>query len=135
MTTAEPVYRAWISTGAYSMGLRSLCTECAAKLHYQEWRPPLTCDHCGCPVILNGRRPQPTVVACGKACQIGVYNKRARARRKVTNAQVTCAAASCGKPFTPKRTDALYCSSACRQSAYRDRTEARAAAWDEDEDE
>jgi hypothetical protein len=38
--------------------------------------------------------------------------------RREKRVDLTCA---CGKTFTPARTDARYCSNACRQRAYRGR--------------
>jgi transposase len=48
-----------------------------------------------------------------------------REKRRQARADRICA--SCGEPFTPSRSDGCYCSSRCRQSAYRQRrTEATA---------
>jgi len=43
----------------------------------------------------------------------------------LTPARVTPRCACCKRKFTPKRTDARYCSAACRQRAYRRRQRAR----------
>ncbi len=46
-------------------------------------------------------------------------NARQRDLRRQARANRPCK--SCGRPFTGSRSDALYCSSACRQKAYRQR--------------
>jgi hypothetical protein len=50
---------------------------------------------------------------------------QARARHAGRPQPVSCVA--CGKPFQPKRSDALTCSHACRQQAYRERQHRQAA--------
>ncbi len=50
---------------------------------------------------------------CGK---IGNYKNQLQHRLECRKDKVC---ESCGKTFTPKRSDAKYCSNACRQRAYR----------------
>lgn len=45
------------------------------------------------------------------------YRKELKQRRLEQRQDRVCK--SCGKTFTPKRSDAVYCSSACRQRAFR----------------
>ena len=45
------------------------------------------------------------------------YQKELKQRRLEKRKDTICK--GCGKPFTPKRADAVYCSNACRQKAYR----------------
>jgi len=45
------------------------------------------------------------------------YQKELKWRRKYARKDRICQ--TCGKPFTPKRSDAKYCCNACRQKAYR----------------
>jgi hypothetical protein len=45
---------------------------------------------------------------------------RDRARIAQTRPKRRCAI--CGELFTPKRSHAIYCSAACKQQAYRDRS-------------
>jgi hypothetical protein len=77
------------------------------------WRDTiLPCPWCGHPMRYPHRRgARPKV--CSRACA----QKLHRARRKVTEA--TCA--TCGEVFSPTRRAAVYCSSPCRQRAYRRR--------------
>jgi hypothetical protein len=61
------------------------------------------------------RRRVPWFVVCGADCRRAVYAARTRRR----NPDYRCQ--SCGALFSPKRTDALFCSPACRQRDYRGR--------------
>ncbi|NBJ88635.1 hypothetical protein [Acutalibacter sp. 1XD8-36] len=62
-----------------------------------------------------------TQIASMKYCNYGLcgnrgYQKDLKQRRLEKRQNQVCK--SCGKVFTPKRSDALYCCSACRQRAY-----------------
>ena len=50
----------------------------------------------------------------GQAAAMGRYRARKRGDQPTTRER-------CGATFTPPRSDARYCSSACRQAAYRER--------------
>jgi hypothetical protein len=63
----------------------------------------------------------PAIVACGEKCRMAIY--AAKGRRK----PIERLCQTCGQPFVPKRADALTCSPACRQRAYRQRQHAEAA--------
>ena len=52
-------------------------------------------------------------------CAAGRHNERQREWRRQGRAGRDCE--SCGDTFTPPRSDARYCSPACRQKAYRER--------------
>ena len=52
-------------------------------------------------------------------CGMKAHRLRQRVRRWQNRRDTICLA--CGKMFTPQRSDAKYCSSACRQKAYRSR--------------
>ena len=52
-------------------------------------------------------------------CGMKAHRLRQRARRWQNRRDTICL--ECGKLFTPQRSDAKYCSSACRQKAYRSR--------------
>jgi hypothetical protein len=63
---------------------------------------------------------------CRSWCEWSYYNKRrSEIRELIRTAGRTCA--ECQAPFEPPRSDARYCSSACRQRAYR-RRQSEAAA-------
>jgi hypothetical protein len=59
---------------------------------------------------------------CCTACATDAINERYRERRRRARADRTCG--TCGQTFTPTRSDGRYCSSACRQRAYRGRQRA-----------
>jgi predicted nucleic acid-binding Zn ribbon protein len=68
---------------------------------------------CGAGIHRNGGR------VCCDDCRRCMLNARARARRRVRHEPMNCAV--CGRPFTPKRSDAVTCSNTCRQSLHRQR--------------
>ena len=117
LTAREPVYR-WLVHHA----VIHVCGDCASKrqewdpaakyydsgrdvwgnLHQpRTWREPRTCENCCRPVIHDG--PAPTIIACSRQCRQAIYNKN---RRRASWA--ICA--ECGGMFSPKRSDAEYCS-------------------------
>jgi hypothetical protein len=74
------------------------------------------CHHCNRPVFIK-RRKGSRYVVCGNRCRESVYNANARRWHRRPVQKRACS--TCGEQFTPKRTDALYCSAACKQKAYR----------------
>jgi predicted nucleic acid-binding Zn ribbon protein len=67
---------------------------------------------------------------CSDQCRIAIYNANARGklnergqRRPVPKRPCVI----CGELFTPKRSDAIYCSDACKQRGYRRKQTQRAA--------
>lgn len=76
-------------------------------LDYQHW-----CDRCGRPFLGALARRY-----CSDACgELTRASRRDRSRDRDARACETC-----GDTFTPPRSDGRYCSSACRQKAYRRR--------------
>jgi hypothetical protein len=71
------------------------------------------------PASSAATRTMPTNVVCGDRCRQAVYNRNHRERHQRQPEQRSCA--TCGEPFIPKRSDAVHCSSPCRQKAYRAR--------------
>jgi hypothetical protein len=74
---------------------------------YQHW-----CDRCGRP-FLGALARRYCSAECGELTR--------NARRDRTTDRVARPCGSCGDPFTPPRRDAVHCSPACRQRAYRRR--------------
>lgn len=72
-----------------------------------------TCEQCGIHVVLARPRKR---IFCSEQCSREWYNAH---RPKARHAERVCE--ECGTIFKPKRTDAQYCSSPCRQAAYRKR--------------
>jgi hypothetical protein len=95
-----PIWRVSVaySVNDYVPSTQSWCEACAGGewLHWQRWRPPSECHHCGRTVILTGRRPVPLHIVCGDACRNAIYTAQARARRARFGGKGTCQ--SGGKP-------------------------------------
>jgi hypothetical protein len=72
-----------------------------------------SCKGCGRQVHAHSHR---VATYCTEPCRRAVANQR----RRVESAARTC---PCGRSFTVSRSDAVYCSGACRQRAYRQRAD------------
>jgi hypothetical protein len=75
------------------------------------------CESCGRTLFFPQGYRQNLHVACSQRCRQAIHNAIAKAKRPDRNK--TCIV--CAKPFLAPRADALTCSSACRQKAYRQR--------------
>ena len=109
----------------YTRELRSgdpVCIECARAnpwvLRLGDGSDPAdyahVCDHCG-RAFWGGQHRRYCSAECGE---------RERSRRRERSAVRIVGSRSCEtcrKTFTPPRSDGRYCSSACRQKAYRTR--------------
>ena len=83
--------------------------------------PAEPCEACGRSVVSNlryGRR----FVYCSARCARRLYNRN-RSEKRAASRRSTCGA--CGEQMSPSRSDAYYCTNACRQQAYRKRKTAR----------
>jgi predicted nucleic acid-binding Zn ribbon protein len=86
------------------------------------WRAPRPCQHCGRPVYIDTRRDHIRYFVCSDQCRIAIYNANSRHKlkqRREHRSPPKQPCVICGEPFTPKRTDAIYCSAACKQRGYR----------------
>jgi hypothetical protein len=120
-------------------GIASVCTECRAAppegsewlfdLASRDWRSPRPCQHCGRPVHVDRHRNHLRYFVCSDQCRVAIYNANARQKLKERGKRPVpkqpCVI--CGEPFTPKRSDAIYCSGACKQRGYRRKQTQRAA--------
>jgi hypothetical protein len=141
-----PVYRFWgVPSGfwpfARNKSVISACTRCGANppqkrsnegsvytfQRFEHAYPPQPCQHCGRPVYADRQRRLRYFV-CGDQCRIAIYNANAREKLKQRGQRPVpkqpCII--CGEPFTPKRSDAIYCSAACKQRGYRSKQTQRA---------
>ena len=75
----------------------------------------IICEGCGC--VFYTRIWSKKYCYYKKCGNIG-YRKQLRQRR-LAEPPRTQVCKMCGSVFTPKRSDAVYCSNACRQRAYR----------------
>lgn len=112
----------WV--GAQRPRLTCLCADCAKPrrhtlgLFYPGdtlWLTRLSCESCG--RLYWSREAVGTT--CCRAHALAVRQQRRRVARRWKRAGHSCA--DCEATFTPPRSDAAYCSSACRQRAYRRR--------------
>lgn len=128
LAEGEPAYRVsvgynypWLDR-SWPRAVGSVCAECAAK-HFNWgrafWREAKPCCMCQRPVISSSRRRETKFIVCSEQCQQAAYGAEARRKRQLGKRTTACS--TCGEQFLPKRADAAYCSSACRQHAYRSR--------------
>ena len=75
----------------------------------------IICEGCGC--VFYTRIHSKKYCYYKKCGNIG-YRRQLRIRRLTEPPRVQLCKV-CGKAFAPKRSDAVYCSNACRQRAYR----------------
>src|SRR5262249_44229130 len=116
----EPVWRSPVFTGRGIFGgwcstTAPQCESCKPKGRVF-WNPQ-SCQQCGRPVHngLNRRRYLRTF--CSSFCRQQFAVREARERRR----RATQVCPTCGEVFEPPRADAKFCSSRCRQRAYRRR--------------
>ena len=122
LAPGEPVWRPRISLGRSLLSgawghwqIVPVCAECTPI----QGEPARPCQGCGRPVHDEWRLPPREHVSCCDACEPKAKAASARAKRAKKREGTVCV--SCGKSFTPSRNDAEYCSSVCRQRAYRRR--------------
>jgi hypothetical protein len=129
VSDGAPIWRVSIGYGLmyYPPAVQSWCAACAATLAGRRWHPEQPCEQCGRPVFFTASRRIPLHAVCGDACRSAVKLAQARTRRARTSRQRQATCMACGTLFSPRRTDALFCSSPCRQRAYRQRQHAEAA--------
>jgi hypothetical protein len=58
---------------------------------------------------------------CSESCRRAVFRVEAKSKRLATRGDLSRRCEDCNREFTPHRTDARYCSGACRQKAHRSR--------------
>lgn len=125
----EHVYRQKIPTPRISLVGGSaiqenalVCRGCALRPDSAwVWPSTQSCPVCGRLVSYWTRHMR--AGACCRRCERALEARRKREQRAEDRLYrrpfVSCE--TCGERFEPGRSDALYCSSACRQSAYRNR--------------
>lgn len=86
----------------------------------RNFRAAEPCANCQRPVRLERLlKGPPKHLVCGDECRQAVYCRAMLMRRRKTPMPATCE--GCAARFTPPRSDAKWCSPACRQRAYRQR--------------
>jgi hypothetical protein len=96
----------------------AVCEKCLKPQEQGQNHLDMICGGCGRRMILAAKKHngQWRVSACSDRCDQRVRRKRGRELRMRWRRQRTC---QCGQAFMPKRSDAIYCSTACKQRAYR----------------
>lgn len=102
-----------------------VCSSCCGGVDDHSWMWPWA-QYCPtCRRVVHYKTKHSRIGVCSDRCARPVEAKRkrqlradARRWRSSTNCD------ECGERFVPSRTDARYCSGACRQKAYRHRTQA-----------
>jgi hypothetical protein len=117
-----PVYRLYENWGSYGRGVHGWVCERCAETVLRPKEPPVPCITCGRLVIYDTRRRARFAVCSEHCSRVAVAERqRARAQQRKKPAPEQRACAVCGQLFAPKRRDAVHCSPACKQKAYRDR--------------
>lgn len=99
-----------------------MCEVCAEKERAtgpRMYREETSCSHCDRDLVIIRISLRRYHSFCNDKCQHGYYNHLAKLKRDEERGTRDCD--TCGDTFTPKRSDSKYCSSKCRQKAYRQR--------------
>jgi hypothetical protein len=104
-------------------GARVSCEPCErrkdATFADRSYWPARPCRVCERPTRLyRSRSREPRICCCSSPCLNAYLRERQRQRRPLISPR-DCA--SCQQPFKPKQRRGIYCSSRCRQQAFRDR--------------
>jgi hypothetical protein len=98
-----------------------VCERCISKPSVSQNQKPCPCEHCQRPIRIGEHGwSRGWRLFCCEKCESAVRVKEARERRATRHGPRPCQ--TCGETFEPTRAAARYCSSPCRQRAYRRRT-------------
>ena len=76
------------------------------------------CVHCGRAFYCDNSSYHKGLKYCSYRCTNDAYFARRKEWRREEREGMICR--RCGRAFSPKRKDAVYCCAACKQAAYRD---------------
>jgi len=109
----QPVYR----EQRYGRDLAPVCEGCKSRYSAHDEGQP--CEGCGRLVhnLLN-QRHRKRIFCCAK-CEVATRSREKHAR--TVEARGTRECQECGETFEPSRSDAKFCSSACKQKSHRRR--------------
>jgi hypothetical protein len=118
IVASDPVWRQRLSLGRGLFGgwrntVAPVCSSC--KSEYEAFYAR-SCDACGRPVH-NLYSTYRRLTFCSEVCQTKARAAQARNTRREARGSQTCE--GCSKIFNSTRTDARFCSVACKQRAYR----------------
>lgn len=100
----------------------TLCESCKGD-KYKYGRIIYSCRACGREVNGHSEDFMHSQPHCSEKCYWTIANREARNLQLLLRPKATCSV--CSTKFTPNRTDSRYCSSKCRQKAYRQRNNNR----------
>ena len=119
--TGDVIYRRRVQEEPDFMShwkLTAICGECVRRDMHPSWwkhrRAGVPCGG-GCGALVSHWYPGQKITTCSRRCS--------KLATRVQHDDRTCEV--CEETFTPKRKDARFCSSACRQDAYRQRKAGR----------
>ncbi len=105
--------------GGSSWKLTATCEECVSSWHpswLENRKEPIPCaGDCGLLISHWSHYSERPPRACSYRCRQRANLEQRRVQPRSRKCE------TCAEEFTPKRADARYCSSACRQDAYRKR--------------
>jgi hypothetical protein len=121
LTAGEPVFRLFIDL---RVGWQMVCGACEAAASKASFFPPLwdqprCCSQCARPVYMDSPQRKARYFVCGVEGRRAAH--KASYRRMHPPSPRVERQCLCGAAFTPKRNEAKFCSSACKQRAYRAR--------------
>ena len=113
MAADEPAYRLMFNC-RYLMG----CKACMPNAINRRWCDPQPCDQCS-RLVYRERPPRKNLrhFACSYECRQALHNANYRHNNLRPRIEQECG--SCSKLFKHKRSDAKFCSVACKQREYR----------------
>jgi hypothetical protein len=119
----DPAHDLWVvpipvgpyRSGRYDTKHLPVCEACCPDRGSRCKAPPRPCAFCGRLIHRQRRRRRPGRAYCGERCEQAFYRRRRRRPAEERGCPV------CGQEFVPRRADAITCSPACRQKAYRRR--------------
>jgi hypothetical protein len=121
LAATDPVWRKSLYMGPGFFGSRrdtiAPCCRRCTPAKAGEYLGPEPCGGCGRPVYTEDDRRMRVRVICSDKCRQQVRAREARELRRLD--PIPCE--TCGEIFEPARSDARFCSGACKQAAYRRR--------------
>ena len=113
--------------GGISWTVAPLCGDCRPERRErysgEKWRwdyDAQPCETCSRPVVNQLTRLVRYHIFCSQRCE-RTYHFERQTRKRQEEADLGRVCVGCGTGFTASRSDTAYCSSACRQKAYRQR--------------
>jgi hypothetical protein len=114
----DPLWIINFSAGGHQAAICEPCAHERSRSPFTKWQTPGECDACHRPVTYETSGRERRHAFCCLRCQQGYYNRLAVERNRTPGGKLC---PICGQQFEASRRDAVTCSPACRQKAYRRR--------------